>query len=68
PIFRYHAYTRLLAGSYRDWVFDLEREDNVNFYFRFLNGTSDPTFVFNELKIRSIEGIRHSRLASLVLD
>lgn len=43
-IFRYHAYSSLLANSYHDWVINLDRTSVINIYFRFLNNTNDPTF------------------------
>lgn len=42
--FRYHAYSKLLADSYRDWVFDVPLESDVELFFEFLRDTSDPTF------------------------
>ncbi len=43
-IFRYHAYSSLLASSYHDWVINLDKSSNINICFRFLNNTNDPTF------------------------
>jgi FkbM family methyltransferase len=54
-IFRYHAYTKLIADSYRDWVIDLTETSEVNLYFDFLNNTHDETFF--------IKGVKISRLA-----
>ncbi|MBD2436138.1 FkbM family methyltransferase [Nostoc sp. FACHB-110] len=50
-IFRYHAYTKLLAQSYRDWVINLEDTSDINLYFEFLNGTYDQTFLIKQVKI-----------------
>ncbi|MGI0481630.1 FkbM family methyltransferase [Geminocystis sp. CENA526] len=43
-IFRYHAYSSLLAQSYHDWIINLERISLINIRFCFLNDTNDPTF------------------------
>ena len=43
-VFRYHGYSGLLAGHYREWVFDLSAEAEVEFYFRFLDGSQDDSF------------------------
>jgi FkbM family methyltransferase len=43
PLFRYHAYSALLAGSYRQWVVSLDRAMPVTIYFRLIKGV-DPSF------------------------
>jgi len=53
-ILRYHAYTKLLADSYRDWIFDLQREANLELFFSFCANSADGTF--------SIEGGTLSRV------
>lgn len=50
-IFRYHAYTSLLAQSYRDWVIDLSVNSEIKLYFEFLNNTFDTTFLIKGAKI-----------------
>lgn len=50
-IFRYHAYTKLLATNYRDWVINLKESAEINLYFEFINDTQDPTFLLNNVKI-----------------
>jgi hypothetical protein len=42
-LLRYHAYTALLAGSYRDWVLDLDEDRDVSIFFRFLHDTRDES-------------------------
>ncbi len=53
-IFRYHAYSQLLASSYRDWVIDLPETSQVQFYFEFQNGTSDKTLQVKGARITQI--------------
>lgn len=43
---RYNTYTRYLADSYRDWVFDLQHDAEVMPYLRIENG-EDPTLQWN---------------------
>jgi FkbM family methyltransferase len=50
-IFRYHAYTKLLAQSYRDWVIHLTEQSKIQIYFDFLNNTYDATFSVNGAKL-----------------
>lgn len=65
-IFRYHAYTKLIADSYKDWVFDLTNTSEVSIYFEFLNGTSDKTFVIKGAKIMRISEFDHLKLAPYI--
>jgi FkbM family methyltransferase len=37
-IFRYHTFTRFMAGSYRDWPIQLDRPAQIAPYLRFLRG------------------------------
>lgn len=53
-IFRYHAYTKLLADSYRDWIIHLDRPSSVELYFDFLNSTNDETFAIRGAKLSQI--------------
>jgi hypothetical protein len=53
-IFQYHAYSHLLASTYRDWVINLSKASEINLYFKFLRQTKDPTF--------SIQGATISRV------
>ncbi len=53
-IFRYHAYTRILAENYRDWIIDLSDSAETKIYFDFLNNTRDDTFKVNGAKISRI--------------
>lgn len=43
-IFRYHAYTKLLAQSYRDWVINLSETSEIQIYWDFINNTRDDSF------------------------
>ncbi len=45
-VFRYHTYTKLMAGSYTDWVVQLDRPAKLGLYLRFLSG-SDSTLRWN---------------------
>lgn len=56
--FRYHGYSKLLADSYRDWVFDVHRPGEIELYFEFVRRTSDPTF--------RVRGAMLSRLLGVV--
>ncbi|MBE9116848.1 FkbM family methyltransferase [Lusitaniella coriacea LEGE 07157] len=55
-IFRYHAYTQLLASSYRDWAIHLSQPSEIQLYFDFLNETSDETFMVRGAKVYQIQG------------
>ncbi|MGK7954009.1 MAG: FkbM family methyltransferase [Crocosphaera sp.] len=59
PIFRYHAYSNLLASSYRDWVIHLSETANIDLYFDFLNGTSDETLSVQGAKITEITDFKN---------
>jgi FkbM family methyltransferase len=58
-IFRYHAYSNLLASSYRDWVIHLSETSKVDFYFEFLNGTKDKTLFVQGAKIRKVTNFQN---------
>lgn len=53
-IFRYHAFSQLLASSYRDWVIDLPETSQIQLYFEFQNGTQDSTLKINGARITRI--------------
>ncbi len=55
-LFRYHAYSKLLAESYRDWVVDVQRPSTPVIYFEFLAGTWDETFRIEGASIKRIRG------------
>jgi hypothetical protein len=55
--FRYHTHSNFLATSYRDWTVDLPRVQSINLFFRFLNGTSDPTFDLRRAEIYRIDSL-----------
>ena len=58
-IFRYHAYSNLLASSYRDWVIHLSETSKVDFYFEFLNGTNDKTLSVKGAKVRKVNNFQN---------
>jgi FkbM family methyltransferase len=51
---RYHAYSSLLAASYLQMPFQVKRAGPLNIYFRFRNGTTDPTLRFHKVAISRI--------------
>jgi FkbM family methyltransferase len=53
-IFRYHAYSQLLASSYRDWVINLSEEASINIYFEFQHGSQDQTLKISGATITRI--------------
>ena len=53
-IFRYHAFSQLLASSYRDWVINLSETSQIQLYFEFQHGTQDPTLTINGAKITQV--------------
>ena len=67
-IFRYHGYSKLIAGSYREWVIELPRKANVHVYFDFHDGSFDPTFEFRSVAIKKLNGLANPLWASLVTD
>ncbi|QUS62001.1 FkbM family methyltransferase [Synechocystis sp. PCC 7339] len=58
-IFRYHAFSQLLASSYRDWVINLPETSEIQLYFEFQHGTQDPTLTINSAKITKIANFDH---------
>jgi FkbM family methyltransferase len=67
-IFRYHGYSKLIAGSYREWVIELPRKTNVHLYFDFHDSSSDPTFDLCAVAIKKLNGLANPLWASLVAD
>ncbi len=53
-IFRYHAFSKLLASTYRDWVINLTETAQISFYFEFQNGTQDPSLQVKGAEITEI--------------
>ena len=51
--FRYHAYSKLIADSYREWVLNLPRKASICVYFEFRNGTSDASFKLHSVDIKN---------------
>jgi FkbM family methyltransferase len=66
-IFRYHGYSKLIAGSYREWVIELQRKTNVHIYFDFHDGSSDPSFEFRSILIKRL-GLASPLWAALAVD
>lgn len=66
-IFRYHGYSKLIAGSYREWVIELPRKANVYVYFDFHDGSSDATLKLRSVNVKKI-GLSSPLWASLVAD
>lgn len=58
-IFRYHAFSQLLASSYRDWVIDLPETAQIQLYFEFQNGTKDESLEIKTAKITQIGNFDH---------
>jgi FkbM family methyltransferase len=58
-IFRYNAFSQILASSYRDWVIDLPETSEIQLYFEFQNGTQDSTLKINGAKITRITNFDH---------
>lgn len=67
-LFRYHGYSSLIAGHYRDWVIDVPQIANAHLYFDFLNDTSDASLTIHGATIRKIKTVRRSLWSSLVCD
>ncbi|MGK7899519.1 MAG: FkbM family methyltransferase [Xenococcus sp. (in: cyanobacteria)] len=57
-IFRYHAYSNLLASSYRDWVIHLSETSKIDLYFDFLRETFDDTLSVKGAKITEIKDFK----------
>ncbi len=53
-IFRYHAYSSLLASHYRDWVIHISSDSDIDLYFNFLNQTFDGTLSIQGATITEI--------------
>ena len=49
-LFRYHAYSGLLASSYRDWTFHLWRDASISPFLEFVRG-SDPALKWHGASI-----------------
>lgn len=67
-IFRYNAYSKLLAENYRKWVVDLPFDGEISIYFDFIDGTSDESFRLKEVRMRKLEGISTSTWAKIAVD
>jgi FkbM family methyltransferase len=66
-VFQYHAYTRLLADSYRDWVFELPREADLELFFTYRSKTRDDTFSVGGGTVARIGDFRMRRNGRLLL-
>lgn len=67
-VFRYHGYSKLIAGSYRAWVIDLPFKASMRIYFDFHDGSSDPSFEFRSVKIKKLNDLTSPLWASLATD
>jgi FkbM family methyltransferase len=67
-IFRYNAYSKLLAETYTDWVVDVPFAGDLSIRFEFLDGTSDDSFVFHRIKVKKIKGLLVQQWPSIVLE
>lgn len=65
-LFRYHAYSSLIAQNYNEWIVDVPQKGTGTIYFDFHDNTSDPSFTLNKVKITKFEGIKASYWAKLV--
>jgi FkbM family methyltransferase len=66
-IFQYHAYTRLLSDSYRDWIFDVHRESTVELFFAFHGHSRDTTFAIQGGRVSRLRCFRQRNNARLLL-
>jgi hypothetical protein len=66
-VFRYHGYSKLIAGSYREWVIELPRKTKVHIYFDFHDGSSDPSLALRSVTVKRF-GLASPLWASLVAD
>lgn len=53
-VFRYHAYSQLLAATYRDWVIQVDETSPIQIYFEFQNGTQDPSLQIQSATLKQI--------------
>jgi hypothetical protein len=67
-VLRYHAYSKLLADTYRDWVIDLPADGDVSIYFEFMEGTADDTFRLKEIKLNKLKDVSAPLWSRLALD
>ena len=66
-LFLYHAYSKLIAETYREWVIELPRKINLSIYFDFYDGSFDPTLDLRSVTIKKIS-LASPLWASLVAD
>ncbi len=51
---RYHGFSSLLAGHYQQLPLQVQQIGRLNIFFRFCNGTTDPTLRFRKVTISRI--------------
>ena len=66
-VFRYHAYTALLADSYTEWMVDIPLSGNVELFFDFNDGTEDNTLRFSRGKVYKYEGVESSLWSQIAM-
>lgn len=64
--FRYHAYTKLLAENYRDWMVDIPRDGEYLIAFEFQDKTFDPSLRINNFTIKKVQDVTTSPVVSVV--
>ena len=67
-IFRYHGYSKLIAGSYREWVIELPRKANVHIYFDFLENSLDNSLNLRQVEIKKLNNICAPIWSSIAMD
>jgi FkbM family methyltransferase len=67
-IFRYNAYSKLLADTYTDWVIEVPFAGDLEIQFKFLDGTSDDSFVFRHIKVNRVKDYSMRTWPSFVLE
>jgi FkbM family methyltransferase len=67
-LFRYNAYSALLAQSYAKWLLDVPAPGQLSIYFEFVDGTRDDSLILAGGEIFSFEGLLSPWWSRLVLD
>jgi len=67
PLSRYHGASRLLANSYRDWVFDLQHQADVEIFFMFPGDVHDDSLRVGGGDLRRLIGFVPTAQKSVLL-
>jgi len=67
-IFRYNAYSKLLAETYTDWVIEVPFAGDLEIQFKFLDGTSDDSFIFHHIQVNRVKNYTMRTWPSFVLE